>query len=92
MAILTDDEKRIIRNAAERKANQADIPIHWVKAAIGDSAQAVEDILDSVAFKTSVSNAIDAAADVYGITFTNTEKTWLAALVMEVKYTRDILG
>lgn len=92
MATLTVAEKQLLRNVAECKANEFDIPIRWAKAAINDSGQAVEIILDSAAFKTSVSNAIDAASTPYGVTFTNTEKKWIGALVMELKHARDLLG
>lgn len=92
MATLTDEEKVKIRRAAARKAANADIPIAWVKGAINDSAQAVEDILASTAFRTQVSTDIDAASSPYGVTFTVQEKNWIAALVMEVKYSRDIIG
>lgn len=92
MAALTDAEKVIVRRAAARKAREAGIPIRWGKAAINDSAQAIEDVLASAAVQTAINNAINAASGVYGITFTVQEKRWLAALVMEVKFTRDIIG
>ena len=92
MGTLTEQEKQKIRNAAERKANELSVPIHWVKAAIGDSAQAVEDIIDSTSFKTAISDGIDTAAAVHSVTFTANEKKWIAALVMEVRYTRDVIG
>jgi hypothetical protein len=87
LTTLTIDEKRKIRNAAERKANSVGVAIHWNKTDINDAVQAIEDILDSPAFKTQVSDAIDAAA---ATTFTASEKKWLGGLVMWLKYGRDL--
>jgi hypothetical protein len=106
MATLTNAEKRKIRNAVERKANKTDIPITWIKAAVHDAAQVIEDALSGddpilraecaptvgTGFDGITSSRIDTATTPHGVTFTNQEKKWLAAVVMEVKYTRDILG
>lgn len=88
MATLVATEQVKIRNAVARKAEQGDIAIRWTKAAIGDAAQAVEDLLVNNA--TAINNAIDAAASPYGVTFTATEKKWLVAVTLLSKYNRDI--
>ena len=92
MATLTDEEKVKVRRVVARKAAEVDVPVSWVKSAVNDSAQAVEDILASAAFKTQVSNDIDTASTPYSVAFTNEEKKWIAALVMEVNYVKDVLG
>ena len=92
MATLTTEELVKIRRAAARKAARADVPISWVKGALNDSAQAVENVLSSVALQSQISSSIDAASSPYGITFTAQEKRWIAAMVMEVKFTRDVVG
>ena len=103
MATLTISELRKIRNRAEAKANTTGIPIRWVKAAIHDTVQAIEDAIDGTinitrlevpggageGFNIIVSARIDAAAIPYGLTFTNAEKKWLFAFVVEQKYERD---
>lgn len=88
MAILTDEEKTKIRNAAARKADEIGVPIRWVKGALNDVAQAVEDLLVNNA--TAISNAIDAASEPYGITFTAAEKKWIVALTVLMKHNRDM--
>lgn len=89
MATLTDVEKLKIRRAAARKAVELGVPVVWVKAEMAGAAQAVEDVLDSAALQTSINSAIEGAAP--GL-FSVAQKRWLVALVMEVKYTRDIIG
>jgi hypothetical protein len=89
MATLTDEEKRKIRNAAERKANANSVSISWVKGAVNDAAQAIEDAISAAAFQTQVSSDIDTATSSYGVTFTNQEKKWLFAFVCEHKFRRD---
>ena len=89
MAILTDKELVLFRNAAEKKSLEMDVPIRWVKLCLRDVAQAMEDVLDAPAFKTAISNAIDGAATPYSVTFTNAEKQWLFAFVMGLAYDRD---
>lgn len=88
MATLTTEEKVKIRNAAARKANEAGVPIRWVKGALNDAAQAVEDLI--VASAIPISNAINTASAPYGITFTATEKRWIVALTVLMKHNRDI--
>lgn len=87
MATLTDAEKAQIRNAVARKATQEGVPIHWVKGAINDAAQAVEDLLVSSA--PAISNTIDDASQPYGVTFTADEKKWIVAWAVFMKYQRD---
>jgi hypothetical protein len=89
MATLTDAEKALIRRRIAKLARENDVPITWIKAAINDAAQAVEDILDSAAFKSQTSTAMDTATQSYGITFTNTEKKWIGAYVMFTRYDKD---
>lgn len=89
MATLTDKEKVKIRNAAARKASEADVPIRWVKGALNDAAQAVEDLI--VASAVPINNAINTASAPYGITFTATEKKWIVALTVLMKYNRDMV-
>ena len=92
MATLTADELTKIRRAAAYKAREQSVELRWIKACLHDSAQAVEDILASSALATQISSAIDSASSPYGVTFSAQEKRWVAALVMEVKYSRDIIG
>lgn len=87
MAVLTNEEKAKIRNAVEKIANQNGVSIDYVKGAINDSAQAIEDAL--VSMKTAVSSDIDNASSTYGVTFTNQQKRWIAAKVMELCFVRD---
>ena len=91
MATLTDAEKIKLRNAVERKANALGIPQRWVKACLHGTVQAIEDVLDGAAVRTAVSGAIDTAAAPYGVTFTTPEKKFIVALVMQIKYARDIV-
>ena len=90
MATLTDTEKTTLRRAAARKAAATGTSVHWIKACIQDAGQAIEDILSGASFQNTVSSAIDAASTPYGVTFTVSEKKWLLALVMKLKYERDI--
>jgi hypothetical protein len=90
MATLTTEEKQKIRRGMERKAYEVGLNIRWIKAAANDAAQAVEDALQAA--KPSISTDIDTATTSYGITFTNAEKRYIGALVMEVLFSRDILG
>jgi len=92
MAELTEAEKILLRQTVERKSNEAGIPQRWVKACLHDVGQAIENILSSTNLQTAISNAVDTAAAPYGVTFSGTEKRWLAAIVMEIKHTRDLLG
>jgi hypothetical protein len=86
MTTLTDAEKIKIRNALERKARELGIPVRWTKPHIHNVLQAIEDVFDSPTFKTAVSNAIDNASP---LSFSATEKTWIAAQVFEAKFLRD---
>lgn len=87
MAALTDVEKRIIRNFLERKATDTQVPVSWVKAAVNDGAQAIEDLI--VANAGAISSAIDAATTPHGVTFTAAEKKALVAKTLELKFVRD---
>ena len=103
MATLTTEEKNAIVKRAGVKSAAAGVSIRWVKQAIYDSAQAIEDAVSGdinltrtevpagpgIGFNIVVSGRIDTAASPYGITFTNAEKKWLFAYVMEQTYTRD---
>jgi hypothetical protein len=89
MTTLTNVELRKIRNRVERRANAAGAPIDWVKAAIHDAAQAIEDEISDTAFRSQVSGAINTATTPHGITFTVAEKEWLFAYVCEATYGRD---
>lgn len=91
MATLTDAEKVEIRKVIAKKATESDVPVAWVKGAINAAAQAVEDILSSGAFQTQVSDDIDTASAPYSVSFTNVEKKWISAVVMDLKYVRDIV-
>jgi len=90
MATLTTEERALIRRRIAKKAIEQDVDIAWVKGAVNDAAQAIEDILTSATLQTQVSGAIDAAASPYGVTFTAQEKRWIVALVMSAKCNRDI--
>ena len=89
MATLTTEEKVKIRNDMERKAAQEGIPVQWIKDAVNDAAQAIEDLIINNA--TAISNAIDAASQPHGITFTADEKKWLVAFTVLMKHNRDIV-
>lgn len=88
MATITDQEKAQIRNAVERKAIQEGIAVYWIKAALNDAAQAVEDLLVNNA--AAISNVINNASQPHGVTFTANEKKWIVALTILMKYNRDI--
>ncbi len=103
MAILTFDEKRKIRTRVEIKAIALGIPIRWVTTALHAGAQAIEDMLDGTinitrievpggageGFDAIMAARIDAATLPHGLTFTNPEKKWFFAFVIEQKYRRD---
>lgn len=89
MAVLTDDEKVKIRRGLEKWANDQGVPIAWVKAAVNDAAQAVEDALQSM--KISVSADMDTASQAHGVTFSNPQKKIIAAWVMELNHVRDTI-
>lgn len=87
MALLTEQEKRKVRNYMERYANKNDAPITWVKVALEDSAQAFEDWL--IANQSGAAIAIQAAASPHGITWTSAELKQIGAVVFNQKYSRD---
>jgi hypothetical protein len=87
MATLSADEKTKIRRALADVAQANDIPITWVKAAVNDAAQAVEDLLVNNA--EAISTAIDTASQPHGVTFTVAQKKALVAWTLFVKYERD---
>ena len=103
MAALTDQQRRLIRNRAERKAQSLGVPIRWVKVAIHDAAQAIVDTLDGVVnltrsevppgdgigFPAVLSARIDTATSQHSLTFTTAEKKWLFAFVVEQIFERD---
>jgi hypothetical protein len=89
MTTLTSADLRLIRNWAERKANANDIPIDWVKGAINDAAQAIENEISDPAFRSQISTAINTSTGPYGMTFSPQEKEWLFAFVCELVYRRD---
>jgi hypothetical protein len=103
MATLTDAEKiKIIRRAHE-KAHAAGVPVRWVKAALLDVVQTIQDAVDGTiniqkaecaagtgtGFNVIVSDRIDVTATTHGLTFTTAEKKWLFAFTMELTYERD---
>jgi hypothetical protein len=87
--MLTPDERTQLRHFMERKAVNLAIPVSWVKSAVHDAAQAVADVLESAAFKTAISSAIDAATVPHNVTFTAVQKKALAAKVFEITFIRD---
>ena len=87
MATLTAEERQKIRRALERYANENDLPIDYVKGAVNDAAQAIEDQLTNV--QASISAAVDAATAPYGISFTAAQKKIIGAYVFAAKYERD---
>lgn len=87
MAILTDEEKKKIRNGVERIADREGVSVHWVKGAINDAAQAVEDFLVDNA--STMSTEINTASQPYGVTFNADEKKWIVALTALMKHNRD---
>ena len=90
MATLTTEEKRLIRNLMEKKAIEAGFDHRWIKECMHDTAQAVEDALQSI--KSQVSSDMDTASTAYGVSFTGAEKKKIAALVMQAQYVREWLG
>lgn len=89
MAVLTEAEKVKIRRGLERWANENGVPVAWVKAAVNDAAQAVEDALQNM--KVSVSSTMDTASQAHGVTFSNPQKKIIAAWVMELNHVRDTI-
>lgn len=85
MAILTNQEEDKIRNVIERKANEAGVPITWVKAQLNNAAQAIEDVITGRA--AAISLAIDTAMS--PIVLTNPQKRFLVGKVLETKFQRD---
>ena len=90
MAALTEDEKTEIRNLMEKKAQEMGVDLRWIKVAMDDTAQAVEDELQSA--KTSISTAMDTASQAHGVTFTGAEKKKIGALVLKKQYEREFPG
>jgi hypothetical protein len=103
MAALTDRQRRLIRNRAERKSQDLGVPVRWVKGAIHDAAQAIVDTLDGtvnltraevppgegIGLPAILSARIDTATSAYGVTFTNPEKKWIVAFTLEQLFERD---
>ncbi len=100
MAPLTGQDKQEIRNFMEQKAYETGIAVRWIKAAIHDAAQAIEDI-EGGTYKIQCpedkllsivdigSREVDAATAPYGLTLTNQEKKWLRAKVLERRFIKD---
>ena len=85
--MATDDEKRKIRNAVERKATETGIPIRWVKDALNDATDDLDSFIQNA--KPQIANVIDAATQPYGVTLTAQEKTWFTAIVLRRLLLRD---
>lgn len=90
MAALTETERVKVRRGIEKWANDNGVPVSWVKAAVNDSAQAVEDAIQAI--KADVANDIDAASQPHGVTFTAAQKKVIAAWVLRLNYVRDTIG
>lgn len=58
MAVLTEGQKTELRNLMAK----VESPQTWTKAQLGAALQAVEDLMQLNATKTSISNAIEGAA------------------------------
>ena len=86
MAILTEQERRWVRNRVEVIANQRNVPITWLKSQINAGIQAIEDRWEAPGTQTALSNDIEAAAP--GV-FTAAEKKYLAAFWLIQKGRRE---
>jgi hypothetical protein len=100
MAVLTDLERTNLRNFMERKAQQANTPVVWVKQQINDAAQVICDTLDGTVpltrteispGGTSLPAVLSLRADLATapLILTNEQKRFLIAKVFEVKFQRD---
>jgi len=87
MATLTTAEKDAVMKALARYARANDLPVTWVKDAVRDAAQAIEDEL--TAAQATISAAVDTATSPHGITFTGAQKKIIGAWVFNAKYGRD---
>lgn len=98
MAALTDTEKRQLRRQMENKANSLGAAVRWDKAGIHAVMQAIEDriLTDTIGTgnntktpATIISEAVDAAATIHGLTFTVAEKKFIFAFWAKAKFERD---
>lgn len=101
--MLTLEEKQKIVKRAYQKAKTLDIPVRWVKDTLHEIAETIQDAVDGtvkltrievpggagVGFNVLVSDRIDVVATTHGLTFSNAEKKWLFAFVMELTFERD---
>lgn len=86
MANFTNDEKaRILHNTVDDiKTKDAISSIVYDRPKLWAAAQAIRDLMDAAAFRTSVSDAIDAA--ISPETMTNSQKKRLFGRVIEVMF------
>lgn len=86
MSILTETEKAKVRQLMQRKANELNKPISWIKDNLNAAAQAVENRLSSS--KSIISSDIETAAP--GV-FDASDKKRIAATVFQLNYIKDII-
>jgi len=83
---LSKLEKRRIRNAVERVANDKNVPQTWSKPQIDAAVEAIESRWDTPGTQTALGNDMEAAAP--GV-FTNAQKKYLAAFWLIMRGERE---
>lgn len=83
---LTDQEKRRLRNAIEKVANDKGTSQTWSKSEINAAVQAIEDRWDAPVTQSALSSDIEGAAP--GV-FTNAQKKHLAAFWLIMRGERE---
>ena len=86
MAVITPDELAAVRRRVAKKAKEKDVPIHWVKGEINATLQGLDDLFDSAAFASAISDKIEAEAP--GV-FDPNEKRYLFAYFLELRARRE---
>lgn len=87
---LTRQEKRRIRNAVERIANDKGVSQTWSKPEIDAAVEAIESRWDAAGTQNAIASDMEAAAP--GV-FTNAQKKYLAAfwLIMRGERERELI-
>lgn len=90
MAVLSDAERSAILHAtiADFKRTEASTDIPLLTPDFVAAAQAIRDVLDGASFRTTISNAIDAA--IAPASMTNAQKKRLFGRVIEQLYVTEV--
>jgi hypothetical protein len=79
---LSNEDKRKIRNLAERKS----VTVDWLKIELNNAVQGVEDWWELAATQLSISSAIDSATT---FNFTNAQKKVLVKFWLQNRSDRE---